>query len=133
MSKTCVKQCYRFATLYRGRRGVLNLLFKIPIIFCHWLSEIYEKKKESRGLMHAVANNSDLLLWVWLSYPTLWHEHNDRKRCENNPLTATILVLDYHYLVPVLKVSFQGHSDRRCVLVKLICIYFCYFNLLNHG
>ena len=37
MSKTCVKQCYRFATLYRGRGGILNTLFKIPIIFCQWL------------------------------------------------------------------------------------------------
>ena len=29
-----VKQCYHFATLYGGRRGILNTLFKIPIIFC---------------------------------------------------------------------------------------------------
>ena len=36
-SKTCVKLCYRFATLYRGRVGILNTLFKLPIIFCHWL------------------------------------------------------------------------------------------------
>ena len=46
MSKTCVKQCYRLATLYRGRGRILNLLFKIPIIFCHRLCEIYEKKKK---------------------------------------------------------------------------------------
>ena len=38
MSKTCVKQCYRFLTLYRGRGAILNTLFKIPIIFCHWLT-----------------------------------------------------------------------------------------------
>ena len=37
MIKTCVKQCYQFAVLYRGRGGILNTLFKIPIIFCQWL------------------------------------------------------------------------------------------------
>ena len=46
MSKIWIKQCYRFATLYRGIGGILNTLLKIPIIFCHWLSEIYKKKKE---------------------------------------------------------------------------------------
>ena len=35
--KTCVKQCYRFATLYRGRGGILNTLFKITITFRHCL------------------------------------------------------------------------------------------------
>ena len=61
ISKSCVKQCYRFATLYRRREGILNLLFKIVIIFCHWLSKIYEtKKKESTGLMHALRDNSNL-------------------------------------------------------------------------
>ena len=37
MIKTCVKQCCQFAVLYRGRGGILNTLFKIPIIFCQWL------------------------------------------------------------------------------------------------
>ena len=37
MSKTCVKQCYGFATLYRRRGEILNTFFNIPIIFCHWL------------------------------------------------------------------------------------------------
>ena len=46
-SKTCVKQCYGFTTLYRGRGGgLLNMLCEIPIIFCHWLSEFYKKKKK---------------------------------------------------------------------------------------
>ena len=31
-SKTCFKLCNGFATLYRGRRGFLNIIFKIPII-----------------------------------------------------------------------------------------------------
>ena len=29
----------------RGEGGFLNTLFKIPIIFCHWLFEIYQRKK----------------------------------------------------------------------------------------
>ena len=37
MNKTFVKQCYRFAAMYRRKEGILNALFKIPIIFCHWL------------------------------------------------------------------------------------------------
>ena len=43
-AKTCVKPCYRFATLHRGRRGAWNTLFKIPLIFCHdcsWVSECF--------------------------------------------------------------------------------------------
>ena len=47
MSKTCVKQCYQFTTLYKGRGRILNTLFKIPIIFCQWLSEIYQNKKKT--------------------------------------------------------------------------------------
>ena len=46
MSEACVKPCYEFAILYRKWGGILNALFKIPIIFCHWLSEIYKKKKK---------------------------------------------------------------------------------------
>ena len=62
MRKTCAKQCYQFATLYRRREGILILLFKITIIFCLWLSKIYKtKKKGSRGLMHALGNNSNRL------------------------------------------------------------------------
>ena len=38
----------------------LNIIFRIPIIFCHWLSEIY-KKKERGGSIHVVSNNSNLL------------------------------------------------------------------------
>ena len=30
----------------RGEGGFLNTLFKITIIICHWLSEIYKKKNE---------------------------------------------------------------------------------------
>ena len=58
MSKTCFNQ---FETLYRGRRGILNTFFKIPIKFFQLLSEI-EKTKDNGGFMHAVANNSNPLL-----------------------------------------------------------------------
>ena len=50
MSKSCVKLCYRFATLYRGKGGIFNTVFKIPIIFFHWLSEIYKKEKKNEIL-----------------------------------------------------------------------------------
>ena len=32
----------------RRRGGILSKLFKISIIFCHWLSEIYKKKRKMR-------------------------------------------------------------------------------------
>ena len=47
--------------------------------------------------------------------------------------TAAIMVLSYYYLAPVKKVSLQVHRDKCCSLVKLLRIYFCYFDLLNHG
>ena len=47
MSKASIKQCYGFATLYKAWGVILNALFKIPIIFCHWLSEIYKEKERS--------------------------------------------------------------------------------------
>ena len=133
MSITCVKQSYGFATLYRGRGEVLGTLFKIPIIFCHWLSEIYKKNKETGGSMHAVSNTSNLLEWGWLSNATLCHEQNDRKRHQNDASTTQLLVLSYYYLASVRKVLLQGHRDRCCSLGKLWCVYFCYSNLLNHG
>ena len=46
---------------------------------------------------------------------------------------AKILVLSYYYLAPVAKVLFQEHHDRCCSSLKWLCIYFCCFNLLNHG
>ena len=44
--------------VYGGEEGVLKD-FKIPIIFCHLLSEI-SLKKERGGTMHTVSNNSYL-------------------------------------------------------------------------
>ena len=59
MSKTCVSQWYRFATLYRDRGGILNTLFKIPIIFCHWLEVTSITEKPSIFVM--------LVLMSWSS------------------------------------------------------------------
>ena len=63
--------------------GFLNTLLKIPILFCHDLSEIYKKNKQKTkqrwGSMHAVSDNLNLLYWVWLCHTTHYHEHNDRK------------------------------------------------------
>ena len=42
------------------------------------------------------------------------------------------MVLSYYYLAPVRKVLLQAHRDRCCSLVKLLCKYFCHFDLLNH-
>ena len=132
MSEACVKQCYGFATLYRGIGGILNTLFKIFIIFYHLLSEIY-KNKEWGVSMHALLNNSNLLQWVWLSYPTLSHEDTDKKQFQNDGKTAPTMLLSYYYVVPVRKVLFQAQRDRSCTLVKLLCIYFCYWDLHNHS
>ena len=49
--KTCVKLCYWFATLYRERErggGDFKHTFKIPIMFCNWLSEISKKERKMR-------------------------------------------------------------------------------------
>ena len=107
MNEACVKQCYGFATLYSGK-GELYTLFKIPIIFCHWLSEI--KKKERGGSMHAVSNMFQIICFNESDYVTV-----------------------HYYLVIVRKVLLEVHHDRCCSLVKLLCIYFCYFDLLNNG
>ena len=74
--------------------------------------------------MYVVANNLNLILGVWLCYTTLWHEHNDKKRRQNNEKTAAILVLSYCYLVPVGKVVFQAHRDRCCSFVMSVFLMF---------
>ena len=38
------------------------------------------------------------------------------------------------YCLPLVgKGLLQAHNDKCCSLVKLLCIYFCYIILLNHG
>ena len=116
----------------RGEGGNLNTPFEIPLIFCHWLSEIY-KKKERGDSMHAVPNNSNLLSWSWLSNATLCHKQNDRKRHWNDASTAALLVLSYYDLSPVIKVLLQAQYDRFSSFFKLLCVYLCYFNLLDQS
>ena len=76
-SKTCVKQCYGFTTLYRGRGGgLLNMLCEIPIIFCHWLSEFYKKKKKKneRGEMPKLLLFPAVIIWH-LSENCYYYKH----------------------------------------------------------
>ena len=61
------------------------------------------------------------------------HEHNDSKRCQNDAQNAAIMFLSYCYLTLVGEGLLQAHNDKGCSLVRLLCIYFCYFILLNHG
>ena len=68
-----------------------------------------------------------------LCYATLSHEDNNRKRRQNDAKTVAIMVLSYYYLAPVRKVLLQAHREEFCSFVKLLCIYFCYFDLLKHG
>ena len=43
--------------------GFLNTLFKIPVIFCHWLSEINQKKTdEVRSVLIVLINTLHLLV-----------------------------------------------------------------------
>ena len=48
MSEACVEQCYAFATLYRGRGGILNALFKIRIIFVTDRLKFTKTKKNNK-------------------------------------------------------------------------------------
>ena len=75
--------------------------------------------------------NSNVLSWAWLCYGALCHEHHDSKQCQNGAKIAAILFLSYYYLVA--KELLQAHNEKCCSLVKLLCIYFCYCIVLNHG
>ena len=46
VEKQLEKLSYGFSALYMAIEGVLKTLFKIPIIFYDWLSEIYKKKRK---------------------------------------------------------------------------------------
>ena len=59
--------------------------FKIPIIFCHWLSKICFKKKERWDAMHAVSINSYVPYWAWLCHDTLSCKYNGTKWQEMAP------------------------------------------------
>ena len=54
---------------------------------------------------------------------------NGAKMVQKN---ATIMFLSCYNQVLVEKKLLQAHTDKCCSLVKLLCIHFCYFILLNH-
>ena len=55
---------------------------------------------------------------------------NGAKMVQKN---ATIMFLNCYYQVLVEEELLQAQKEKCCNLVKLLCIHFCYFNLLNHG
>ena len=61
------------------------------------------------------------------------HEHNDSKRCQNDAQNAAIMFLSCYYLTLVGEGLLKAHNDKCSSLVRLLCICFCYFILLNHG
>ena len=132
MSKSCVKLFYGFATLHRGRGEILNTLFKIPWYFVNDCLK-FTNWKGKWGSMPAILQNSNVLSWTWLCYGALSHEHSDIRRCQNGRKNAAMLFLSYYYLALVGKELLQAHNDKCCSLLKLLCIYFCYFILLYHG
>ena len=77
MNKNFVKWYSEFATLHRRRGGILNTLFKIYIIFCHWLSKIYKKERQVRFCACSLKNlkcavMSLIMLWYILSKSKLY-------------------------------------------------------------
>ena len=55
---------------------------------------------------------------------------NGAKMAQKN---ATLLFLSYYCLPLIGKGLLQAQNEKCCKLVKLLCKYFCYFILLNHG
>ena len=125
MRKSCVKLYFGLATFCRGRGGTLNKLFKIPIIFCHWLSEIYKKNEFLCILFQKTQmcfNDPDYLM----SHSVMnIMTANGAKMAKKN---ATIMFLSYYYyLALVRKGLLQAHNDKWCSLLKLLCIYLLLF------
>ena len=117
-----------------GESGSFKCIFQIPIIFCHWLSEIWKKKKKKEEVWCMLFqinkicfNKSD-----YATLHSLMRIMTEKQR-QNDAKIVAIMVLSYSYLAPLRKMLLQAHHDRFCSFVKLLCIYFCYFNLLNHG
>ena len=104
-----VASSYIMGSRYRrgGEGGFLTHLNILSLT-----SEIYKKKKK------------------WGAH---CHEQSDSKSCQNDAQNAAIMFLSYCYLALVGKGLLQAHNGKSCGLVKLLCIYFCYFILLNHG
>ena len=124
--KTCVRLCYRLPTFGRGRGEFLNIAFKTPILFCHWLSKIQKKQTKDEVLIMLFQGTT-----IWfneLNYITLHAIINIMT--ESN---AKTIFLSNYYLTHVRKGLLKAYHDRFCSLFKLLSIYFSYLNLLNHG
>ena len=70
-----------------------------------------QRKKEKQSSIYAVSNNSYVLISLIMS-------RNSTKKWK---------------LISVWKGLLQAHHNKCSALVKLLCIYFCYLDLLNHG
>ena len=68
-------------------RGILKLLFKILIIFCHWLSEICQKKREMRFYPCCFKKLKCALMTLRYTLSSILRQQTvpqERKKCHNN-------------------------------------------------
>ena len=56
-----------------------------------------------------------------------------QNECQNDAKNVTIMFLKYHYLALNGKGSLEADNEKCWSLVKLLCIYFYHFILLNHN
>ena len=129
MGEICIKLFFLFATLYRVRGGILKLLFKILIKFCHWLSKICKKKNDFLSTLFQKTQ----MCFNELDY-VMVHAVMNITTANGTimaPKNATVMVLTYYYLEFVSKGFLQRHNDKCCCLAKLLCTNVCYFILLN--
>ena len=111
----------------KGEGGFLYQLFRIPITFCHRLSEIYKKKKKDRVLCMLFQ-----ITHIYFNEPYYDTIHSVMNIMAE-PKTGVTWGFSNWCLVPAKKWLLQKHHERCCSLVKLLYIYFCYLNLLNHS
>ena len=138
------------------RAAILNIVFNFLTIFCRWLSEIYKKKRKMRfyrycfkSLKYVVISLTTLRYTLSLTY---W-QHTMAKgltKWRNNVYILLLLITFWkrvYFIYPLFeKVYFDlspawkkflqehnGHNGRCCSFVKLLCLHFCYFWLLNQG
>ena len=109
--------------IIEGEKGNFKHTFKISIMFCQWLSEIYKKKRK----MRFYACSFRKLKWVLMNLIML---------CYALSLTTWQLTVPKwltKYSNNVFVIWHLLENWKCCSLVKLLCIYFCFFILLNHG
>ena len=77
--------CKRNILLREG--GILKLLFKILIIFCHWLSEICQKKREMGFYPCCFKKFKCALMSLRYTLSTILRQQTvpqERRKCHNN-------------------------------------------------